>query len=76
MDSCLLKVSFNMPGLLKKFLFNNKLGRCDMVERRGGKALLALRRTPFHIAAYVRFSGPRVFRADFAQTSCRSAENK
>jgi hypothetical protein len=24
MDSCLLKVSFNMPGLLKKFLSNNK----------------------------------------------------
>jgi hypothetical protein len=25
MDSRLLKVSFNMPGLLKKFLSNNKL---------------------------------------------------
>jgi hypothetical protein len=24
--ACLLKVSFNMPGLLKKFLSNNKLG--------------------------------------------------
>jgi hypothetical protein len=32
MDSCLLKVSFNMPGLLKKFLSNNKLSRCRMLQ--------------------------------------------
>jgi hypothetical protein len=42
MDSCLLKVSFNMPGLLKKFLSNNKLGGWGVTMRFSVRTMLVV----------------------------------